>query len=74
MLFPLTLWPAPSSSITLQGILLILETLFVPQGHSFMGVFQSLVQMESFLLLHVFYHYTGIPQQLTIPSSCPAGS
>ena len=53
----LILWPAPNSSVILWGILLILETLFVPWGHSSMGVFQSLTQIVSSLLPHVSCHY-----------------
>ena len=69
-LLPSILWPVSSSSVVLWGILLILETLFVPWDYSFMGVFKSLTQMVSFLLLHVSCHYTGILQLLATPSSC----
>ena len=64
------LWSASGSSVVLWGILLILETLFVPQGSSSMSVFQSLTWMVSFLLLYVSCHYIGIPQLLATPSSC----
>ena len=49
------LWSASGSSVVLWGILLILETLFVPQGSSSMSVFQSLTWMVSFLLLLSLY-------------------
>ena len=68
------LWPAPSSSVVLWGILLILETLFVLWGYHSMGVFQSLTWMVSSLLLHVSCHYSGILQLLATLSSCFVGS
>ena len=65
---------APSSSVVLLQTLLLMEFPFVPQGLLSMGVFRSLVRMESFLLPHVSYHYTGILQQPVIWSNCPVGS
>ena len=61
-LLSLRLLLVPSFSVVPSWILLLMESLFALWGLLSMGVFQSLTQMGSSLLLHVSCHYTKILQ------------